>query len=116
MNTNKIRTQRRQTRIRKRILLVSSGKPRLSVFRSNKGIYAQIIDDKTGKTLVAASEKLVKETKGTKTERAKVLGVTLGKMAVEKKIKEVVFDKGSYAYHGRVKAVAEGAREGGLTF
>ena len=79
-------------------------------------MYIQIIDDKSGKTLLSASEKLVKEAKGTKTERAKVLGNMIGKLALEKKITKVVFDKGAYSYHGRVKAVAEGAREGGLVF
>lgn len=112
---NKRQKQTRQTRIRKKIRLVSD-RPRLSVYRSNKHIYAQIIDDATGKTLVAASEKALKDVKGNKTERAKQLGAQLGKMAVEKKIKQVVFDKGSYSYHGRVKAIAEGAREGGLAF
>lgn len=112
---NKNNVTRRQRRVRKKLRLVSD-KPRLTVFRSNKHIYAQIIDDTTGKTLLSASEKSMKETKGTKTDRAKVLGTQIGKMALEKKIKTVVFDKGSYSYHGRVKAVAEGAREGGLTF
>jgi len=112
---NKNNVSRRQNRVRKKLRLVSD-KPRLTVFRSNKHIYAQIIDDKTGKTLLSASEKSVKETKGTKTDRAKVLGNQIGKLAIEKKIKAVVFDKGSYSYHGRVKAVAEGAREGGLIF
>jgi large subunit ribosomal protein L18 len=79
-------------------------------------MYAQIIDDAAGKTLLSTSEKTTKEVKGTKTERAKIVGQTVAKLALEKKIKEVVFDKGSYSYHGRVKAVAEGAREGGLTF
>lgn len=112
---NKNRTIQRQTRIRKKLRLVSD-KPRLTVFRSNKHVYAQIIDDTSGKTLVSVSEMVIKDIKGTKTERAKVLGATIGKMAVGKKIKEVVFDKGAYAYHGRIKAIAEGAREGGLTF
>jgi len=93
-----------------------SDRLRLSIYRSNKHMYVQIIDDKAGKTLLAASEAMVKETKGTKTERAKVLGNMIGKMATEKKITKVVFDKGAYSYHGRVKAVAEGAREGGLIF
>ena len=112
---NKNNVTRRQSKVRKKLRLVSD-KPRLTVFRSNKHIYAQIIDDKTGKTLLSPSEKSVKEAKGTKTDRAKVLGNQIGKLALEKKIKTVVFDKGSYSYHGRVKAVAEGAREGGLIF
>lgn len=90
--------------------------PRLSVFRSNEYIYAQIIDDTMGKTIVGVSEKALGKTKGNKTEKAKELGVQIAKLAVEKKIKSVVFDKGSYKYHGRVKALAEGAREGGLQF
>lgn len=91
-------------------------KPRLSVFRSNDAIYAQIIDDTIGKTIIGVSEKLLGSTKGTKTENAKALGATLAQKAGEKKITSVVFDKGSYKYHGRVKALAEGAREGGLEF
>lgn len=115
MNANIVKATRRKIRTRKKLRSVSD-KPRLSVHRTNKFIYIQIIDDKSGKTLLSASEKLVKEAKGTKTDRAKALGITVGKMALEKKIKTVIFDKGSYTYHGRVKAVADGAREGGLTF
>ncbi len=89
--------------------------PRLSVFRSNKYIWAQIIDDKHGKTLVAQSTKALKE-KGTKVEQAKKLGAAIAKLAVDKKIKNIRFDRGAYRYHGRVKAVADGAREGGLNF
>lgn len=103
----------RQKRIRAKIKSVSS-LPRLSVFRSNNYIYAQIIDDKAQKTLIGVSEK--KKQAGTKTERAKLLGQELAKLATGKKIAKVVFDKGPYAYHGRVKALAEGAREGGLQF
>ena len=91
-------------------------RPRLTVFRSNKYIYAQIIDDKSGKTIVFVSEKEI-ETKGIKkTEKAKVLGQTLAQKAKKKKVDKVIFDKGNYKYHGRVKALAEGAREGGLQF
>jgi large subunit ribosomal protein L18 len=108
-NANKIR---RQQRIRRKIRSTSSAL-RLTVYRSNKHIYAQIIDDAAHRTLLSAFEK---EGKGTKTERAKTVGLALAKAASAKKIKAVVFDKGSYAYHGRVKALAEGAREGGLTF
>lgn len=89
---------------------------RLSVFRSNKYISAQIIDDTKGETLVSVSEKELKEAKGTKTERAKNLGFILAKKARDKKISKVVFDRGEFAYHGRVKALAQGAREGGLKF
>lgn len=92
-------------------------KPRLSVYRSNKFIYAQIIDDEKGKTIVGVSEKnLSLKEKKSKTEKSKELGLLLAKKAIEKKVKEVVFDRGSYKYHGRVKQVAEGAREGGLKF
>lgn len=89
-------------------------KPRLSVFRSNRFIYAQIIDDTKGKTLAAASEK---EAKGaSKADRAKEVGALIAKKAKSAKVSEVVFDRGKYKYHGRVKQVAEGAREGGLKF
>lgn len=97
-------------------------RPRLSVFRSNKAIYAQIIDDEKGKTLVAASERdLNKKTKKpknkkTKMEKAEMVGEVLAKKALKKKIKTIVFDRGKYPYHGRVKALAEGARKGGLKF
>lgn len=92
-------------------------KPRLSVFRSNKHIYAQIIDDVKARTIVEVSEKdLSLKEKVSKTDKSKQLGVLIAKKAIEKKVKEVVFDRGSYRYHGRVKAVAEGAREGGLKF
>ena len=101
----------RKARIRAKVRSIST-LPRLTVFRSNNYIYAQIIDDTKHQTLLGASEP--KETKGTKTDRAKLVGQELAKMALEKKITKVVFDKGSYAYHGRVKALAEGAREGGL--
>lgn len=93
---------------------------RLAVFRSNKSIYSQIIDDSQAKTLVAASEKdLDKKTlknKITKTEKANLVGKILAKKALDKKIKQVFFDRRHYRYHGRVKALAQGAREGGLQF
>lgn len=92
-------------------------RPRLSVFRSNKRIYAQLIDDKAGKTLIAASEKEIKsKTKQTRMEKAELLGEILAKKSLKKKIKQIVFDRSSYRYHGRVKALAEGARKGGLKF
>lgn len=107
---------RRQTRIRAKIHGTIS-RPRLSVHRSNVSMYAQLIDDTARKTILSISEKeLASEAKLTKSERAKALGVSLAKKALEKKIKAVIFDKGAYAYHGRVKALAEGAREGGLSF
>lgn len=93
-------------------------RPRLAVFRSNKYIYAQIIDDSKGKTLVAASEATLKwpKKKLTKIERAFMVGEVLASQALKKKIKTVVFDRRKYRYHGRVKALAEGARKGGLKF
>lgn len=94
-------------------------KPRLSVFRSNKLVYSQIIDDDRGKTLVAVSEKelsLSKTKSMKKVEKAMLVGEMLAKKALEAKIKNVVFDRGRYLYHGRVKALAEGARKGGLRF
>jgi large subunit ribosomal protein L18 len=112
MNKDQQQTKR-QIRIRKKIR-ATSDTPRLTVFRSNKHIYAQIVDDSKRTTLVSAREMDTK--KSTKTERARTVGMDLAKAAIAKKIKAVVFDKGSYAYHGRVKALAEGAREGGLTF
>lgn len=113
MTGKHIQQQNRQIRIRKKIRHTSDAL-RLTVFRSNKHIYAQIVDDVKGTTLVSAAEE--KNLTGPKIERAKTVGVTLAKKAHEQKIAKVVFDKGSYAYHGRVKALAEGAREGGLNF
>ncbi len=113
------KTQRR-TRIRNRIRKNVNGDaqiPRLSVFRSNKEIYAQLIDDVSGKTLAAASSMdkgLAKE--GTKSDIAKAVGVALAKKAAEAGVEQCAFDRGGYLYHGRVKALAEGAREGGLKF
>lgn len=110
----------RRERIKKGIrknLSGSTERPRLSVFRSNKGIYAQIIDDVTGKTLVSASS-LSKEfnTTGNKSEQSVAVGKLVAEKAVAAGIKDVVFDRNGYLYHGRVKSLAEGAREGGLNF
>lgn len=104
-------------RVRKRVL-GSGEKPRLSVFRSNKQIYAQLINDEKGVTMVAASsrEKAFAEKKGNKTETAKEVGKLLAEKAKEAGIENVVFDRNGYLYHGRVKSLAEGAREGGLKF
>jgi len=91
--------------------------PRLSVFRSNKYIYLQLIDDQTGQTLVAANDQELKsKTKQTKTQNALATGKLLAEKAIKIKIKKAVFDRSGYRYHGRVKAVAEGAREKGLKF
>lgn len=88
-------------------------RPRLAIFRSSQHIYAQIIDDLAGKTLVFVSDKKME---GTKIDRAKLVGENLAKKAVGLKIKKVVFDRGGFKYHGRVAALAEGARKGGLEF
>ena len=110
----------RRQRIKFRIKKIVSGtaqKPRLVVFRSNSEIYAQIIDDTQGVTLVAASsrDKDLKAT-GTKTEKAKQVGQAIAKKALAAGIESISFDRGGYLYHGRVKSLAEGAREGGLKF
>ena len=107
--------KQRKTRIRKNIAKVSD-RPRLSVSKSNNYCYAQIILP-SGKTIVGVSEKTVKgTTKLSRMDSAKQVGMAIAKLSLENKIKEVVFDKGSFAYHGRIKALAEGAREGGLQF
>ena len=113
LKKNKIRFQRGK-RVDKKTRAVSN-RPRLSVYRTNTCISAQIIDDVKGVTLCFASSKGLK-TKGTKSDLAKEVGKTIAEKAKEKKIAEIVFDRGRYAYHGRVKALAEGAREGGLSF
>ena len=114
------KTQRRE-RIHKRIRKTSVGtasKPRLSVYRSNKEIYAQLIDDTNGVTLAAASsrDKALSKEKGTKTEIASLVGKALAEKAVKAGIESVAFDRGGNLYHGRVKSLADGAREGGLKF
>ena len=113
-------TERRQARVRRAIKAGAGGRPRLSVFRSSKHIYAQIIDDANGKTIAAASS-LDKDMRaslktGADTEAAKAVGKLVAERAVQKGVKDVVFDRGRFLYHGRVKALAEGAREGGLNF
>ncbi len=95
----------------------TSARPRLSVYRSNKCIYCQVIDDLSGNTLVAASSvDTVVPTEGNKTEVAKAVGKLIAEKALAQNISNVVFDRGGYLYHGRVKALADGAREGGLQF
>jgi large subunit ribosomal protein L18 len=90
---------------------------RLSVFRSSKHVYAQVIDDQSSKTIVQASDMALKKTKGlTMIQRAEKVGESIAALAKEKKIKKIVFDRGGYRFHGVVKAVAEGARKGGLEF
>jgi large subunit ribosomal protein L18 len=107
--------RRRAQRVRTRLKSVSSGRPRLSVFRSNKNISAQIIDDVQGVTLVAASS-LEGKAKGSDKDSAARIGKLIAERALEKGVKEVVFDRGGYIYHGRVKALADAAREAGLNF
>lgn len=110
---NKLR-QKRHRRVRGK-LSGTADRPRLNVFRSNTGIYAQVIDDVAGVTLASAS--LDKEvSKGTKTEQAVAVGKLVAERANAKGISEVVFDRGGYLYHGRVKALADAARENGLKF
>jgi len=122
---------RRHKKIRAKVF-GTADKPRLCVFRSEKHIYAQLIDDEKAKTIVTSSDLELKEDKssfrpfvaarefkknrGTKIEKAKEIGKLIAKKAKDLKIERVVFDRGGYKYHGRVKAVAEGAREGGLIF
>jgi large subunit ribosomal protein L18 len=111
---------RRKARVRRAVKAHAYGKPRLSVHRSSKQIYCQIIDDTEGRTIASASslEKANRESlkTGATVEAARIIGQQLAARAVEAGVKEVVFDRGSYVYHGRVKALAEGAREGGLAF
>ena len=113
--TSHERRQQIHHRIRKK-LRGSSERPRLSVYRSLKHIYGQIIDDSTGKTLVAAStaEKAAKQKNGGNVVAAKLIGEEIAKRALKEGIKEVVFDRGGHRYHGRVKALADAAREAGL--
>ena len=114
----KMTVRERQARIHSRVRKKISGtevRPRLNIFRSNKGVYAQVIDDVAGHTIAAASTKDV-TTSGTKSEKSKAVGILVAERAKAAGVTTVVFDRGGYIYHGRVKAVAEGAREGGLQF
>ena len=111
----------RRTRIKNRIRKIISGtesNPRLSVFRSNKEIYAQLIDDSNGKIIVASSsrDKNIDKDKSNKTELASLVGKDIAEKAIKKGVKEVSFDRSGYLYHGRVKSLADGAREVGLKF
>ena len=114
-------TQNKRFKIKKRIRSIVSGsaaRPRMSVFRSNKEIYVQLVDDMEGKTLLAASssDKGIASEKGNKTEIANKVGKLIAEKAKEAGIETVVFDRNGYLYHGRVKALADGAREEGLKF
>lgn len=117
MNSKSNARQKIRYRIRKKIS-GSAVKPRLSVFRSNMEIYAQLINDENGTTIASASskEKDILAQKVNKVEKSKLVGAAVARKAGELGIKEIVFDRGGYIYHGRVKAIAEGAREGGLVF
>jgi large subunit ribosomal protein L18 len=107
--------ERRHRRVRGKVSGTAE-RPRLAVFRSNLGISAQLVDDLDGKTLAAATWQQLSKLKGPKTEQAKEVGKLLAANAKQAGIETCVFDRGGYLYHGRVKALAEGAREGGLTF
>ena len=119
-------TQRRAQRVRSRLKKLANGRPRLSVFRSSKNIYAQVIDDERGVTLAAASSlegegeakaaKSKAKPKGSDKDAAARVGALVAQRAIEKGVKDVVFDRGGYLYHGRVKALADAAREAGLNF
>jgi len=112
MKTNNYVKRARRVRAK---LRATASLPRLSVFRSNEHIWAQIIDDKTGKTLVSTGDKSLKIS-GKKLEKSTAVGKTIAELALKKGIKKIVFDRGAYHFHGRVKAVAEAARIAGLEF
>jgi large subunit ribosomal protein L18 len=120
MSKMQVTNARRQVRVRNAVKRAANGRPRLSVFRSSKHIYAQVIDDVKGETLAAASsmEKELRDGKksGANIEAAAAVGKLVAERAVKGGVKEVVFDRGQYLYHGRVKALADAAREGGLSF
>jgi large subunit ribosomal protein L18 len=113
--SNEQRRQRRHRRVRGKVH-GSANRPRLCVFRSSKGIYAQLIDDDAGVTLASASTLNLGGASGTKSEKAAEVGKLVAQRAKDAGIASVVFDRGGYLYHGRVKALADGAREGGLEF
>ena len=117
MQTKLERRQKIRYRIRHKVSGTAQ-KPRLAVFRSNREIYAQLIDDAAGKTLASASsrDKDISAQQGTKTEKSKLVGLAIGRKAKELGVGKIVFDRGGNLYHGRVKNVADGAREAGLEF
>ena len=118
MSKMKVTNARRKTRVRLQVKRSANGRPRLSVFRSSKHIYAQVIDDEKGVTLASAStlEKDLRGKSGANVAAAKVVGKLVAERALQKGIKEVVFDRGQFLFHGRIKALADAAREGGLSF
>ncbi len=113
--TTEQKRKRRHRRVRGRVQ-GSAARPRLCVFRSSKGIYAQVIDDDAGVTLASASTLVLDGASGSKSEKAAEVGKLVAQRAREAGVQKVVFDRGGYLYHGRVKALADGAREGGLEF
>ena len=117
IESKKDKRQKIRYKIRKRIS-GTNDTPRLAVFRSNKEIYAQLVDDVNGKTLMSASsrDKDIADSKKTKTELSKLVGISIGTKAVKAGIEKIGFDRNGYLYHGRVKSLAEGAREAGLKF
>jgi large subunit ribosomal protein L18 len=118
MATVKARTDRRRATVRRAIKEAATGRARLTVFRSSKHIYAQVIDDLKGSTVAAASslEKDMRSKTGANVDAAKAVGKLVAQRAMEKGVKSVVFDRGGYLYHGRIKALADAAREAGLEF
>ncbi len=117
---NLTQDDRRRRRVRQALKKAAGGRPRLSVFRSSQNIYAQVIDDVHGKTLASAST-LEKDLRtslktGANTDAAKAVGKLVAERAIQAGVKEVIFDRGAYIYHGRVKALADAARDGGLSF
>jgi large subunit ribosomal protein L18 len=118
MATVKARTDRRKATVRRAIKDAATGRARLTVFRSSKHIYAQVIDDLKGSTVAAASslEKDMRSKTGANVDAAKAVGKLVAQRAIEKGVDSVVFDRGGYLYHGRIKALADAAREGGLKF
>ena len=118
MATVKVRTERRKGVVRRKVKQAAAGRARLTVFRSSKHIYAQVIDDVKGSTVAAASsiEKDMRSKTGANVDAAKAVGKLVAQRAIEKGVDSVVFDRGGYLYHGRIKALADAAREGGLKF
>lgn len=115
MNNSKLRLAKRHLKIRSTIK-GSAERPRFVVFRSSAHIYGMLVDDKSGKTLISVADKAVTKKDLTKTEKANEVGKIIAERAQKEKIKTVVFDRAGYLFHGRVKALAQGAREGGLKF
>lgn len=116
MNQRKLQKnrERRAERVHYKVQKSAAGKPRVVVFRSLTNIYAQVIDDVVGKTIVSSSTLILKNNEGDKTAKARLVGIDLAKKAIEAGITEACFDRGRYLYHGRVKSVVDGLREAGL--